>query len=149
LNARLAQEKQQREQSEESLRELGETADAPKPPTRPVVASLTLLPGLARGGSNKPALVLADDVRLIRLQIGIDPEEQYKTFAADLRTVSGKQVWTRENLTTRTRRGARALTLTLPATALKPGDYELTLRGVSETASSEDVGFYYFSVRKK
>lgn len=149
LNARLAQEKQQREQSEESLRELGESAEAPNPPPRPVIASLTLLPGLARGGGNKPVLALADDVRLVRLQIGIDPEEQYKTFAADLRTVSGRTVWTRENLNTRTRRGARAIALTLPATALKPGDYELTLRGVSESGSSEDVGFYYFTVKKK
>ena len=71
LTARLNQEKQQREQSEESLRQLSETPD---PAPRSLIASLTLLPGLSRGGGDKPSLSIAPDVRLVRLQIGIDPE---------------------------------------------------------------------------
>jgi hypothetical protein len=149
LNARLNQEKQQREQSDESLRQLSETADATNPPPRPVIASLTLLPGLARGGGQKPNLVLPDKARLVRLQVGIDPEEQYKTFAVEVRTLSGRQVWTRENLSARNRRGTRAIGITLPATALKPGDYELRLRGTTEGSGTEDVGFYYFTVKKE
>jgi hypothetical protein len=86
---------------------------------------------------------------LVRFQIGIDPEEQYKTFAVDLRSVAGRQVWTRENLTARNRRGARSIGLTLPATVLKPGEYELRLTGVTEGGVTEDVGFYYFDVRKR
>jgi hypothetical protein len=147
LNARLTQEQQQREQSEESLRQLSETGNAT--PERPVIASLILLPGLSRGGSGKPSLVLANDARLVRLQIGIDPAEPYKTFAVDLRTVAGRQVWTRENLTARTRGRARAISLTLPASALKSGDYELRLSGRQEGGESEDVGFYYFDVKKR
>ncbi len=148
LNAQLSQEKQQREQSDESLRQLSETGDETTPAPRPVIASLLLLPGLARGGSEKSSLKLADDTRLVRLQIGIDPDEPYKTFAVDLRTSAGRQVWTRENLSARTRGRARAVTLTLPASALKPGDYELRLSAHSEGGASEDIGFYYFSVRK-
>jgi len=86
---------------------------------------------------------------LVRLQIGIDPEEQYKTFAIDLRSVAGKQVWTRENLIARNHRGARSIRLTLPPTALKPGEYELKLTGVTEGGAAEDVGFYYFEVRNR
>lgn len=149
LNAQLAQEKQQREQSDESLRQLSETADETTPAPRPVIASLTLLPGLSRGGSEKSSLRLADDTRLVRLQIGIDPDEPYKTFAVDLRTSSGRQVWTRENLTARTRSRARAITLTLPASALKPGDYELRLSARHEGGATEDIGFYYFNVTKR
>ena len=149
LNARLAQEKQQREQSEESLRQLSETGDATNPPPRPVIASLTLLPGLSRGGGEKPSLVIPDDARLVRLQIGIDPEEQYRTFAVEVRTAAGRQVWTRENLTARTRGRARAVSLTLPASALKSGDYELRLSGRQEGGESEDIGFYYFDVKKR
>ena len=145
LTAQLNQEKQQREQSEESLRQLSETPD---PAPRSLIASLTLLPGLSRGGGDKPSLSIAPDVRLVRLQIGIDPEEQYKTFAVDLRSIAGRQVWTRENLTARTRRGARSIGVTIPATALKPGDYELKLTGVTEGGAAEDVGYYYFDVRK-
>ena len=149
LNARLNQEKQQREQTDESLRQLTETTEATKPVAPPVFASLTLLPGLSRGGGQKPNLDLSNDVRLVRLQIGIDPEEQYKSFAVELRTVAGRGVWNRENLAARTRRGTRAVGLTLPATVLKSGEYELRLRGLTEGGGSEDVGFYYFNVRKK
>ena len=148
LNAQLNQEKRQREQTDESLRELSE-GDSVNPAPRPVIASLTLLPGLSRGGGNNPSLVLPEDARLVRLQIGIDPEESYKNFAVELRTSAGRQVWTRENLNARNRRGARAVGLTLPAAALKSGEYELRLRGVSESGEAEDVGFYYFDVQKR
>jgi type II secretory pathway pseudopilin PulG len=149
LNARLDQEKQQREQTDESLRQLTETPEARNPAPPPVIASLTLLPGLSRGGGQKPTLDLSNDARLVRLQIGIDPEEQYKSFAVELGTLSGRQVWNRENLAARTRRGSRTVGLTLPATVLKSGEYELRLRGLTEGGGSEDVGFYYFNVRKK
>lgn len=149
LTARLNEEKQQREQSDESLRQLTETRDTTNSPPRSVVASLTLLPGISRGASDKSTLALTGDTRLVRLQIGVEPEEQYKSFAADLRTVAGRRIWNRENLTARNRGGARAIGLTIPATVLKPGEYELSLRGISEGGGSEDVGFYYFSVKKK
>lgn len=149
LTARLNQEKQQREQSEESLRKLSESSNENTPAPRSVIASLTLLPGISRGGGDKPSLVLAPETNLVRLQIGIDPEEQYKTYAVDIRSVAGRQVWTRENLTARDRRGARSIGLTLPTTALKPGEYELKLTGVTEGGATEDVGFYYFEVRKR
>lgn len=149
LTARLNQEKQQREHTEESLRKLTETPNVNTPAPRSIIASLTLLPGISRGGGDKPSLVLAPEASLVRLQIGIDPEEQYKRYAVDLRSVAGRQVWTRENLTARDRRGARSIGLTLPAAALKPGEYELKLTGVTEGGATEDVGFYYFEVRKR
>jgi hypothetical protein len=149
LNARLNQEKQQREQSDESLRQLSETTDPTNPPPRPVIASLTLLPGISRGGGDKPSLVMPGDARLVRLNIGIDPEEQYKTFAVELRTATGRQVWTKENLAARNRGGARAVGLTLPASVLKSGEYELRLSGLKEGGAAEDIGFYYFDVKKR
>jgi hypothetical protein len=149
LNARLNQEKQQREQSDESLRQLSETADPTNPPPRPVIASLTLLPGISRGGGDKPSLAMPGDARLVRLNIGIDPEEQYKNFAVELRTTAGRHVWNRENLAARNRSGARAIGLTLPASVLKSGEYELRLRGLKEGGEAEDIGFYYFDVKKR
>jgi anti-sigma factor RsiW len=149
LNAQLNQEKQQREQTDESLRELSEAGDSVNPAPRPVIASLTLLPGLSRGGGDTPNLVLPTDARLVRLQVGIDPEEQYKNFAVELVTLSGRRVWTGENLSAKNRRGARAIGLTIPATAFKDGEYELKLRGVTDSGAAEDVGFYYFNVKKR
>jgi hypothetical protein len=149
LNAQLTQEKQQREQSDESLRQLSEKESETSPAPRPIIASLILLPGLSRGAGDKANLVMPEDARLVRLQIGIDPEEQYKSYAVEIHTVAGNQVWTRENLAARSRRGARVVGLTLPATALKPGQYELRLRGINESGRAEDVGFYYFDVKKR
>ena len=111
-------------------------------------ASLTLLPGISRGGGQKARLVVPENARLVRLHIGIEPEEPYKTYAVELRTVSGRPVWNRENLLARDRRGARAIELTLPVTVIKPGDYELRLKGVAEGGNTEDVGFYYFTATK-
>lgn len=149
LAARLNQEKQQREQSDESLRQLSETGNPATPIPRPVVASLTLLPGISRGGGQKPALVLPQDARLVRLQIGLDAEEQYKTFAVEVRTTAGRQVWTKEKLSAHATRRARSIALTLPATALKPGEYELKLSGMKSEGGTEDVGFYYFDVKRR
>lgn len=149
LAARLNQEKQQREQTDESLRQLTESSETTSPAPKPVIASLTLLPGISRGAGEKSTLVVPEDARLARLQIGIEPEEPYKTFAVELRTIAGRQVWNRENLPFRDRRGARSVTLTLPATALKPGEYELRLKGVADGGGTEDVGFYYFNVTKR
>jgi hypothetical protein len=146
LAASLNQEKQQREQSEESLRQLSEPGNTTNP-SSPIIASLTLLPGISRGGSDKPSLTLPENARLVRLQIGIDPEEPYKRFVVELRTVAGRRVWSKENLPAHARGGARAVTLTLPANVLKPGEYELRLSSAKEGGGTEDVGFYYFDVR--
>lgn len=150
LAAQLNQEKQQRAQTDESLRRLTENVNQQTPETsRPIIASLILLPGLSRGEGTKPKLVLPADATVAQLEIGIDPEEDYKSYAVDLRTVAGHPVWTRDGLRARTARGGRSIRLTLPATALTPGQYELRLKGKTATDVVEDVGFYYFEVLKQ
>jgi hypothetical protein len=151
LAAQLNQEKQQRAQSDESLRRLSETVnqqqqtDAP----RSIIATLTLLPGISRGATTQPKLVLPPKAGVARLQIGIEPEENYKSFGVELRTASGRPVWMRDSLTARSSGGGRSIRITLPASALLPGEYELRLKGVPETGPPEDVGFYYFEVMKR
>lgn len=148
LNAQLNQEKQQREQTDESLRQLSEAQKNTSPAPQAIIASLTLLPGISRSAGEKPRLALADNVRVVRLNVGIDPDEQYKSFAVAVRSAGGRQVWNRENLRVTTRGGARAIGLTIPALVLKPGEYELRLMGVAGGGSREDLGFYYFDVTR-
>jgi anti-sigma factor RsiW len=150
LAAQLNQEKQQRAQSHESLRRLSETVNQqPNEAPRSIIASLTLLPGLSRGATSQPKLILPPNAGVARLQIGIEPEEDYKSFGVELRTASGRPVWMRDSLTARSSRGARSIRLTLPASALLPGEYELRLKGVPAAGPPEDVGFYYFEVMKR
>jgi hypothetical protein len=150
LAAQLNQEKQQRAQSDESLRRLSETVNQQRNEgPRSIIASLTLLPGLSRGATTQPKLILPPNASVARLQIGIEPEEDYKSYGVELRTAAGRPVWMRDRLTARNSRGGRSIRLTLPASALLPGEYELRLKGLPETGPPEDVGFYYFEVMKR
>ena len=150
LAAQLNQEKQQRAQSDESLRQLSETLNQQTTQApRSIIASLTLLPGLGRGANTQPKLILPANATVAQLQIGIEPEETYKSYAVDLRTVAGRPIWTRDSLPARSTGGGRSIRLTVPASALTPGTYELRLKGKTETNVVEDVGFYYFEVLKR
>lgn len=148
LAAQLDREKQQRAQTDESLRKLSESVNRPAETPRSIIASLLLLPGISRGASTQPILRLPANATVVQLQIGIDPADDFKSFGMELRTASGRSVWTRDNLTARNTRGGRVVRLTLPASALSSGEYELRLKGVTASGGTEDVGFYYFAVNK-
>ena len=121
----------------------------PTTPTSPVVVALSLLPGISRGSNSLPQLAIAKDVTLVRLQIGIDPQENYRRYRVELRTENGRQVLAQGNLLARTGSHGRSIPLSVPASDLGNGRYELTLKGITESGTTEDIGFYYFDVVKK
>jgi anti-sigma factor RsiW len=150
LTAQLQGEREQRERNEELLRELQrEQEESATRSSRPTIISLMLLPGISRSSANRPEMVLPKSARRARLQIGISPGDEYKSFRAELRAQGGKQVWTQDNLFARRARAGRAIILNLPASVLSAGEYELALKGVNDRGAVEDVGYYYFSVLKK
>lgn len=150
LVAQLEQEKQQRQQSDELINQIQrEAEDSTQQPSRNTILSLALLPGISRTGSGRPKLLLLESARLVQLQIGIEPEEQYTRFRVELGTGDGRTVWTRDNLSARTTRSGKTIGLTLPAKVLSAGRYELALKGVTDKGTAEDVGYYYFEVLKK
>ena len=150
LAAQLQREKEARRQSEALVQELERVGNERRTqPTQPTIISLALLPGISRGGGVRPKLVLPQSARLVHLQVGIDPEDQYKRFSVELRAQGGKQVWTRDGLAAARTRGGRAVSLTLPANLLAPGQYEVALKAVTSEGRTADVGYYYFDVLKK
>jgi hypothetical protein len=148
LSARLQEEQGQREHSEQALNEIERNQDL-KAPSQPTIVSLALIAGIPRGDNARPKLMLRQSTRLAQLQIEIEPTDEYKRFRVELRTRTGQQVWTRDNLSARTMRRARAVILNLPASALRTGEYELTLKGVADGGTTENIGYYYFDVLKK
>ena len=126
-----------------------ETPQQPTTPTSPVVVALSLLPGISRSSNSLPRLAIAKDVSLVRLQIGIDPKENYRRYRVELRTENGRQVLAQGNLSARGGTRGRNIPLNVPASVLGNGRYELTLKGITESGATEDVGFYYFDVLKK
>jgi murein DD-endopeptidase MepM/ murein hydrolase activator NlpD len=126
-----------------------QSTQQPTTPTSPVVVALSLLPGISRGSNSLPKLAIAKDVSLVRLQIGIDPHESYRRYRVELRTENGRQVLAQGNLSARLGSHGQSIPLSVPASAIGTGRYELSLKGITESGTTEDVGFYYFDVVKK
>ena len=150
LAAQLQREKEARQQTEALVQERERARnEQAKQPDQPIIVSLALLSGISRSGGVRPKLVLPQSARLVRLQVGIDPEDQYKSFSVELRAQGGQQIWSRNNLSARTTHAGRSLILDLPARTLDAGQYELALKGVTGQGRAEDAGYYYFDVVKK
>lgn len=148
MTARLQLEESERERSQQLINEF-ERGQEPKAQSQPAIVSLALISGIPRGGSARPKLALRQSTRLARLQIEIEPTDEYRSFRVELRTQTGQQVWTRDNLSARTVRGARAVIVSLPASVLRAGEYEMALKGITDGGTTENVGFYYFDVLRK
>jgi hypothetical protein len=149
LSEQLERERQQREQSDQLAAELQRQLEASTSQPSQSVVSLALWPGLARSGHARPRLVLPQSARLVKVQIGIEPEDEYQSFRVELRGPNGQPVWTRGDLHGREVRTGRSVILNLPANLLGAGQYELSLKGTAAAGTIEDIGYYYFDVLKK
>lgn len=118
------------------------------PPHQPAVVALALLPGLARSSSAVPKLEVTTELRTVRLNVGIDPQDDYPRYRVELRSPGGGQVWSQDNISARATSRGRSLNLNLPAKVLQTGRYELAVQGI-KTGAGEDLGYYYFEVLKK
>jgi hypothetical protein len=151
LAAQLQHEREWRERSEEVTRQLerDQSERGPtKPSSRPAIVSLALWPGIPRSGVDRPQLVVPLAARLVRLRIGLERGDEYKRFRVELRTREGQEVLSQNNLHAQAARAGQAVVLNLLASVLNAGEYELALKGVTDRDEVEDVGYYYFSVRK-
>lgn len=154
LANQLQREREQRERGEELARQLDQERDRlvrsqnehAGPAT---IALLILSPGISRGAANRPVLAVPQAARLAQLQIGIEHGDEYKSFRVELATAQGRVVWTQENLRPRRSRAGRFVNLTVPASLLDKGEYELSLKGVTADEVVEQVAYYYFAVLKK
>ncbi len=150
LAAELQRERDERERNQqlagELQRQLQESTTRPAPPT---VVSLVLWPGISRGNGARPKLALPASAQSARLEVGVEPEDLYRSFRAELRTQGGTHIWSHGDLSARRVRAGRAVILNLPARLLKPGSYELLLKGVTAAGGTEDIAYHYFEVIRK
>ena len=115
----------------------------------PSIASLVLLPGLSRAETQVVQLVLTPTAQIVQIEIQLEARDDYPRFHAELRTRRGDEVLTRGNLTRRRTNAGYTVSFDVPASALTPGGYELSLKGVAGNEAAVDVGYYYFGVRKQ
>jgi hypothetical protein len=114
----------------------------------PAVASLVLLPGLSRSEARVPQLSLDPAAQVVRIEVRLEPRDNYQRFRAELRTRRGDEVLTLANLSRRQTTTGYGVLVEAPASVLPPGQYELELKG-AKGSSTEDVGFYYFNIDRK
>ena len=150
LVGNLQREQRERDANEQIINQLQREKEAQANQTQQSsILSLALLPSISRRSSAPSKLVLSETTRLVRLQVGIDPQDQYKDFRAELRGPGAQQVLTRDGLSVRKSPAGPVVVLSFPAKMLGPGQYELALKGVTDGGRTEDVGYYYFDVLKK
>jgi len=106
-----------------------------------------LSPGYRSAEGPKP-LVLPNGLETVRLQLRLNPADEYSSYQVNLHSASGDVVRSWRNLHASALNGERVLVLSIPAARLKAGQYELSLSGASLSAAVEDLGYYYFYIQK-
>jgi hypothetical protein len=118
----------------------------------PSVISLVLAPSIISRGqaSGMKKLYLPPGARLLKLQLKLEGEVEYKSFQVTLLTVEGAERWSRDKLQAKRMGSSRSIDLWLPTRILAPNDYELRLKGYASDGTLEETGdYYYLSIRKK
>jgi anti-sigma factor RsiW len=134
-----------------------ETQDVPRqaaPPARPeqtvprrspVIPAFLLAPGLVRGGGGVQ-VIRRGEAESIRLQLLLE-EAEYQRYTASIETPEGRTVFSRAGLTAASLKNSRIVMLTVPVSALEPGDYVVRLSG-AVAGGSESVAEYTFRTDK-
>ncbi len=124
--------------------------EAAKPSARSnPILSFILSPGLIRGTDEPLRVVIPRHKRLAQLQLDLEGDGPYKGYRAELRTARGNLIWSQDVASARSTSLGKAVLLRLPADVLTTGEYELTLKGVTNQGKLQDVNYYYFSVLKR
>lgn len=154
LAEELRQEREQRLRAEQALAELQNQnkgrppAVAPSPTRQPAFFTVALTPGSVRGAGEMVRFSPPVEATTIQLRLAL-PAADYQRYRAVIETDEGQSILSRSNLRAIASGQARSVVLSLPATLLKPGDYQLKLSGVTPGGSSEDVASYTFRILPK
>lgn len=110
------------------------------------IAAFVLSPGIRSTRNEPDRLRVPGNIGLINLRLDIESGDEYPRYRAELRTMGGNLVWSADQLRLQRARSGQSVVLNVPANLLTPGEYELTLRGVTSPGEFLDIGYYYFSI---
>jgi hypothetical protein len=150
LTSRLENEKRQLDaelsHSAQMQREMWRLRAQPSAPPIPKgdFVELALTSGIERNSGEPRRLRIPMSVRMVKLQLELDPSVNHRDYRVELTTAGGAQVWGQGGLTAQQSDWGRFVTLMIPARALQAGEYELILRGSTGVRRGEVAGYYYF-----
>jgi hypothetical protein len=116
-------------------------------PSSPMIATITLQPGMVRDEGGAAPLLLTGRATKVRLQLMLEGE-RYRQYRATLSTADGMKLWGRV-IAEGTSGRSGSLALSLPADLLRNGDYVLALSGAKSDGKWESAADYSFRVVRK
>src|SRR5262249_6734207 len=127
----------------------GANVDRSRPPAQPTplaVVSLVFIVGGVRGPADPPrTLKIPAGTEQVRLQLNLN-EHDYVRYGIVVRAVGGADILSRQNLQPEKTDSGWRLLLDVPANRLQPGDYMLSLTGVTRGGDRDDVSVSIFRV---
>jgi hypothetical protein len=108
--------------------------------------AFNLSPGF-RGSEGPKRLILPRGIQTVRLQLNLNPGDQYSHYQVSLQTTSGDSVHRWQGLRSSSTGGERAVFIEVPVKWLSAGvQYEFSLSGVAGSGRIEGLDYYYFSL---
>ena len=114
-------------------------------PAVPAVLAFALGGGLRKPGDVQ-SLTVPSGTKQVRLQMKLEGDE-YSSYQIKLRSAGGKDVLTQLSL--RPAPNKKSVAVNIPANKLAPGDYILTLSGITGANEIEEVNQYLFRLTAK
>lgn len=144
----LEQERNNRQQIERELAQERERRDKESPTQGGIgaVASFVLSAGLVRDDAGAKQLAIPQSAEQVLLQLNVRRTGEYKSYLATLQTLEGEELVAKR---ARPKDSGKAVVMNLSAKVLKPGDYKLSLSGMTDAGDTQQIDNYYFSVVKK
>jgi len=140
----LAAERSRNDRMHREIRDIL-AGSSPSTPSNGDFVELALASGIERNSGEPRKLRIPTRVRMVKLQLELDPSVNNRGYLVELNTAAGAQVWIQGELTAQQTDWGRFVTLMIPTRALPAGEYELILRGSTNDRKGEVVGYYYFT----
>jgi hypothetical protein len=150
---RAEQLREELERAQQTPQTLPTPAVSPSvaPPTQPpTFVSLLLSVGSTRSTDTGPpqTLLIPQGTALARLQIRLK-EHDYPGYSLSLRRVGGEEIFSRGKLQPRVANSGASLSVEVPAGKFSTGDYLLTLGGVGQDGTVDELSKIIFRVEKR
>jgi hypothetical protein len=144
----ISEKERELEQLRERLARTGQDAGTgPEPASLPNVVSFLLAAPL-RGASQIPSLAVPTDADYVALQLEVEASN-YPAYRAELTEPGGAAAWRSGRLRLRTTLDTKSAGVSIPASLLKPGRYDLVLYGVSSNRPAEVIATYPIKIEKQ
>ncbi|HXG65538.1 MAG TPA: hypothetical protein VNO70_10550 [Blastocatellia bacterium] len=146
-NEQLAAELADQQQRIERLTREQQSPRPAPPAVQPMseIASLSLTYRMTRSSGSLASLVLKPETKTALFRLALERNE-YSSYRAEVRTLEGQTVYSRDGLRARNTDSGPTLILRVPANRLTAGDHTVMVIGVTADGGAEEVAEYYFRV---